>query len=45
LALVRIGFQVYQEWQRELEGQPVEFLGRRADDLLAWARNHYWRII
>ena len=27
-------FQAYQRWQRELEAQPVEFLGRRAADLL-----------
>jgi isopenicillin-N epimerase len=31
-------FAVYQQWQRELEAQPVEFLGRRAPDLLAAAR-------
>ena len=31
-------FDVYQSWQRELERQPVEFLGRRAFDLLAEAR-------
>ena len=31
-------FQAYQAWQREMERQPVEFLGRRAKDLLADAR-------
>ncbi|MFL5732602.1 MAG: aminotransferase class V-fold PLP-dependent enzyme [Chloroflexia bacterium] len=31
-------FSVYQAWQRELEAQPVEFLGRRLNDLLAEAR-------
>jgi isopenicillin-N epimerase len=31
-------FEVYQRWQRELERQPVEFLGRRADELLNTAR-------
>lgn len=31
-------FAVYQEWQRALEAQPVEFLGRRAPALLAEAR-------
>jgi len=29
---------VYQAWQRELERQPVEFLGRRSVDLLRAAR-------
>ncbi|MFN8471513.1 MAG: hypothetical protein U0822_04780 [Anaerolineae bacterium] len=31
-------FDRYQAGQRELEGQPVEFLGRRIRDLLAEAR-------
>lgn len=31
-------FEAYQKWQRELERQPVEFLGRRAVGLLAEAR-------
>jgi isopenicillin-N epimerase len=31
-------FRAYQKWQRELERQPVEFLGRRAADLMAGAR-------
>jgi len=31
-------FEVYQNWQRELERQPVEFLSRRIADLLAEAR-------
>lgn len=31
-------FAVYQEWQRTLEAQPVEFLGRRYPALLAEAR-------
>src|SRR4030067_2187408 len=31
-------FEVYQNWQRELEHQPVEFLGRRITELLADAR-------
>lgn len=31
-------FAEYQRWQRELEAQPVEFLGRRLDGLLAEAR-------
>jgi isopenicillin-N epimerase len=32
-------FDTYQAWQRELEAQPVEFLGRRINDLLAEARS------
>ena len=31
-------FDVYQRWQAELERQPVEFLGRRATELLAESR-------
>lgn len=31
-------FAEYQRWQRVLEEEPVEFLGRRLDDLLAEAR-------
>lgn len=31
-------FETYQNWQRELERQPVEFLGRRVRGLLAEAR-------
>jgi len=31
-------FDTYQAWQRELEAEPVEFLGRRSGGLLADAR-------
>jgi isopenicillin-N epimerase len=31
-------FDEYQRWQRALERQPVEFIGRRSEDLLADAR-------
>lgn len=31
-------FEVYQAWQRELQRQPVEFLGRRFPDLMRGAR-------
>lgn len=31
-------FDVYQNWQRELECEPVDFLGRRTRDLLGDAR-------
>ena len=37
-ACPRAIFARYQEWQRELERQPVEFLARRLDELLADAR-------
>lgn len=32
-------FEEYQRWQRELERQPVEFLGRRFNDLMQAARS------
>jgi isopenicillin-N epimerase len=32
-------FECYQAWQRELERQPVEFLGRRFADLMREARS------
>ncbi|MBI5081955.1 MAG: aminotransferase class V-fold PLP-dependent enzyme [Chloroflexi bacterium] len=38
-ATPKIVFDEYQRWQRELERQPVEFLGRRAASLLAEARS------
>jgi isopenicillin-N epimerase len=31
-------FKEYQRWQRELENQPVEFLGRRHTDLMSASR-------
>jgi isopenicillin-N epimerase len=31
-------FEAYQNWQRQLERQPVEFLGRRHDELMHGAR-------
>ncbi|MFZ2420162.1 MAG: aminotransferase class V-fold PLP-dependent enzyme [Anaerolineae bacterium] len=31
-------FEAYQAWQRQLEAQPVEFLGRRFNGLMAQAR-------
>lgn len=31
-------FKEYQRWQRELENQPVEFLGRRHNDLMQVSR-------
>ncbi len=38
-AIPRPVFEAYQRWQRELERQPVEFLGRRHDELMAAARS------
>ena len=37
-ACARPVFEVYQSWQRRLERQPVEFLGRQAGALMAQAR-------
>jgi isopenicillin-N epimerase len=37
-AVPRPVFEIYQSWQRELERQPVEFLGRLAPELLGSAR-------
>lgn len=37
-ATPRVVFDRYQAWQRELERQPVEFLGRRFADLMREAR-------
>jgi len=33
-------FATYQEWQRLLETDPIEFLGRRLDSMLSEAREH-----
>jgi isopenicillin-N epimerase len=38
-------FAVYQEWQRELERNPTEFLGERIDSLLADARTALARYV
>ncbi|MBI4672681.1 MAG: aminotransferase class V-fold PLP-dependent enzyme [Chloroflexi bacterium] len=38
-------FDEYQRWQHELEAQPVEFLGRRFDDLLRAAREPLARYV
>jgi isopenicillin-N epimerase len=32
-------FEAYQDWQLQLERQPVRFLGRQANDLLAESRS------
>ncbi len=37
-AVPRPVFRAWQRWQRELENQPVEFLGRRFNDLMRSAR-------
>ncbi len=37
-ACPRAVFERYQEWQRELERRPIEFLARRLEGLLAAAR-------
>jgi isopenicillin-N epimerase len=37
-ACPRVVFERYQQWQRELEREPVEFIARRLPDLLAEAR-------
>jgi isopenicillin-N epimerase len=37
-ACPRSVFEVYQDWQRQLERQPVDFIGRRSAGLLAEAR-------
>ncbi len=37
-ACPRSVFEVYQQWQRELERQPVDFIGRRGGPLMAEAR-------
>jgi isopenicillin-N epimerase len=31
-------FEVYQDWQRQLEWEPIDFLGRRQEALIAQAR-------
>jgi isopenicillin-N epimerase len=38
-AVPRPVFKIYQRWQRELENQPVEFLGRRFQGLMQNARH------
>src|SRR3954452_14330962 len=32
-------FETYQHWQRELERNPIDFLGRRVHDLLPESRS------
>jgi isopenicillin-N epimerase len=38
-------FQAYQRWQRELENQPVEFLGRRFSKLMLTARQSLAKLL
>lgn len=38
-------FREYQRWQRELENQPVEFLGRRSSQLLSESRCELGRFL
>ena len=38
-------FEIYQAWQRELESEPVEFLGRRFAPLMKQARDDLGRYI
>lgn len=38
-------FKVYQDWQRELERQPVEFLGRRHNALMAESRSALAKVL
>ena len=38
-------FEAYQRWQRELEREPVEFLARRWEGLLAEAREELARYV
>jgi isopenicillin-N epimerase len=38
-------FKTYQNFQRELERQPVDFLGRKAPDLMAEARQKLARYL
>src|SRR6202022_182234 len=38
-------FNRYQAWQRELEWQPVEFIGRRLPGLLAEARGALGQLV
>ena len=37
-------FESYQHWQRELEANPVQFLGRRTPDLLGGGQREAGRV-